>query len=496
MSIVEAKAKERLASLLKEKQKALSFDRLSHEFGVINDPYDSEVMGVYGWQAEFCNAGSHYPNRCLAAANRVGKSRTVSAEVACHATGEYPDWWKGKRFNHPVKIACGSETSQASRDIVQEALLGPVHARGTGWIPKRCIHPDGPKMTQSNVSDVAELVRVRHKSGGWSTIYFKAYSQEREKWQGVAWDICWLDEQPPESIYGEASMRLLDRRGSMILSFTPLQGMSDVLEKYMGDGADSRGHFFMNATWDDAYHLSDEDKQQALANCMPHEIECRARGLPMMGEGRVWPIEEARIVCDPFPIPPHYRRICGIDFGIDHPFAAVWLAHDADADVIYAYDSYQIKGEVPAIHANAIRSRGKWVPVAWPHDGHNRDKGSGKQLAESYIEEDVEMLPLSARYEDDKGSSQGREPSILNIFQRMRADRFKIFSNQRHLLEEIRLYHRKDGKIVDKKDDLISAMRYGEMMIRHALTESEAGSLDNHNSSQGSYEPMNSILGV
>ena len=37
--------------------------------------------------------------------------------------------------------------------------------------------------------------------------------------------------------------------------------------------------------------------------------------------------------------------------------------------------------------------------------------------------------------------------------------------------EEFRLYHRKDGRVVKERDDLMSATRYAVMMLRHARSD-------------------------
>ena len=55
------------------------------------------------------------------------------------------------------------------------------------------------------------------------------------------------------------------------------------------------------------------------------------------------------------------------------------------------------------------------------------------------------------------------------MFQRMEDGKFKIFSTCRGFMEEKRMYHRDEkGKIVDLMDDLICAVRYAHMMLRHA----------------------------
>ncbi len=60
------------------------------------------------------------------------------------------------------------------------------------------------------------------------------------------------------------------------------------------------------------------------------------------------------------------------------------------------------------------------------------------------------------------------EAGIMEIYTRMQTKRLQIFRNQSKLLEELRMYHRKDGKIVPVHDDVISAMRYCVMSLRKA----------------------------
>ncbi len=158
--------------------------------------------------------------------------------------------------------------------------------------------------------------------------------------------------------------------------------------------------FVTSMTIDDVEHYSAAEKAQIIASYPAHEREARAKGIPTMGSGRVFPIEESRITCQPVSIPHHWKQIVGVDFGIDHPFAASRLAFDADADCIYVTHCYRITGQIPAIHAVQIKAWGNWIPCAWPHDGLIRDKGSGDQLAEQYRSHGVNMLPERATHEE------------------------------------------------------------------------------------------------
>lgn len=168
-----------------------------------------------------------------------------------------------------------------------------------------------------------------------------------------------------------------------------------------------------------------------------------------------------------FAIPPHWARICGIDFGWDHPFAAAFLAHDLDTGTVYVYDTYREREATPIIHAAALRARGAdKISVAWPADGLAHERGSGEQLAGMYRTQGLEMLFVPARYPDSRSNSL--EAGCLDILQRLQTGRFKVFAHLGDWLAEYRLYHRKDGKIVKFNDDLLDATRYGMMVLPYA----------------------------
>ena len=72
---------------------------VSHALAVLESALsERKLYGYepYVWQREFHGMGVECNQRMLMAANRVGKTEGAAAEVAMHATGEYPDWWEGK----------------------------------------------------------------------------------------------------------------------------------------------------------------------------------------------------------------------------------------------------------------------------------------------------------------------------------------------------------------------------------------------------------------
>ncbi len=432
----------------------------------------------YPWQREFHNAGADNIERMLMAANRVGKTLSAGAEISYHLTGEYPNWWAGKRFNHPVLIWTGSPTNETSRDIVQAELIGNLgESLGTGSVPKAKILGT-PTTRQAGVKNVVESFRVRHASGGLSSCMLKTYEQGWQKWQGTAPHVVWMDEEPDDyRIYSEAQTRVLTSGGINMVTFTPLLGMTDLVEHFMSGGD---GIYLKGATWDDAPHLRREDKDRLASSYRSHERDARTKGIPMMGEGAIFPISDDRITCEPFNIPDHFARIKGCDFGYEHAAAGVELAIDRGQDIIYVIDCYRMKGELAPYHAAWFNKSNKMVPVAWPHDGMNTSKGGGPNVKDAYIQHGVNMLGKSARYpttpgSPEKGGAQDQWPVIDEVRERMMTGRLKVFSNLSLWLEEKRSYHVKNGadgrvKIVDRRDDILKATFYAIMMKRYAVT--------------------------
>jgi phage terminase large subunit-like protein len=427
----------------------------------------------YDWQKDFHAAGADHPERMLMAANRVGKTQCAAAEVAYHLTGEYPDWWEGKRFLQPTLVWTGSPTNETSRDIVQTELLGGLGEKmGTGWVPRARLVGQ-PKTRQAGVKDVIDTFAVRHVSGGLSTCNLKTYEQGWQKWQGTAPHVVWDDEEPDDyMIYSESQTRILTSKGILLVTFTPLRGVTDLVQHFQEGGP---GIYLKGASWNDAPHLSDEDKGRLALSYRSHERDARTKGIPMMGEGAVFPVPDEMITVSPFKIPDHWARIKGCDFGIDHPAAGAELAHDRDQDCIYVIDAYRKANELPPYHAAWFNKTNPMVPVAWPHDGMNREKQGGKTLADAYRDHRVNMLAKSARYPKppgeahDKGGAQPVEPIVNEALERMMTGRFKVFANLGEWFEEKRSYHRKDGIIVPRRDDILKATFYGLMMIRYAV---------------------------
>ena len=467
-----------------------------------------EYYSPYPFQEKFHNDPAKF--RGNIAGNRPGKTMSGGAEMSIHLTGKYPVWWTGRKYDHPIRGLAGGKNNEKTRDLIQNELFGdPADEKtwGTGFVPKADIVKT---VRKPGVPDAKYHVYVKHYTDGVydgdSKITLLAYDMGKEAWMGFPSDIVWLDEEPPEDIMGQATRSIVDRGGSIYMTFTPENGRTSVLI------AIEKNWSIHHATWMDASgsdfiftmpngktlefktiyskngnkgHLTEEKVRDAIKGMLPHEAEMRMLGEPMQGSGKIFSFPQEQIMCQPIEIPDHWPRIAAIDFGgiseKSHPSAAVWAAHDTDNDIIYIYDCLKLfANKIPDVAARVL-SRPQWIPMMYPHDGE-KTVASGGTVAGEYRRYGVNMFDTHVtNWDGEKGEGKGGikvEPQLVDMNSRFADRRLRVFNTIPEVWEELRNYHTTktaDGKakIVDRDDDLIAAIRYACAMIRHAVLETD-----------------------
>lgn len=421
---------------------------------------------LYGKHCEFFAAGASHRERLMLAANRVGKTEGVGGyEMALHLTGQYPDWWTGRRFDRPIRAWAAGDTGKTVREILQHKLLGPVGAWGTGLIPgdsiSRIVRGTG------GVADTVEIVYVRHVGDGDSTLIFKSYDQRREAFQGTEQDVIWLDEEPSLDIYTECLLRTMTNNGMIMLTFTPLLGMSDVVLQFLPDGklpegtSDVAGRYIVMATWDDAPHLDEGAKKELWNSLPPHQRDARSKGIPQLGAGAIYPVPETDLLVTPFQIPVHWPQGYGMDVGWNCT-AACWGAYDRQNDVLFLTGEHKRGQAEPTIHAAGIRARGDWIPGFIDPASRGRSQKDGSQLFQDY-----KNLGLKLALADN-----GVESGLYGCWNRMSTGRLKVFKTMSQWLAEFRLYRRdENGRVVKNNDHLMDATRYLESKIAQFIVK-------------------------
>lgn len=454
MDLDSLPAKVALAMALEEKARRQS-ERQLFTYFPDTGPLRREL---YKKHTLFFKLGATQTTRCFMAANRVGKTIGAGYEVTLHLTGRYPKWWEGSTFDCPIRSWAAGDTSKTVRDIIQEKLLGQWGRFGTGLIPADDIVRWTPK---TGVPESVDTVWIKHhdKHGvydGDSRLTFKSYDQKRESFQGTEQDVIWLDEESDEHIRGECILRLMTTDGLLIETFTPLRGLTPIVMQYLPNGevvdevSVTDGRAMVMAGWDDVPHLSEQDKKRMLAETLPHLRDARSRGIPSMGAGAIYPVQESEVKVKDFEIPEHWKRLYALDVGWNRT-AALWGAWDQDADVIYLIAEHYRGQAEPSIHADAIKARGKTLRGVIDPASRGRSQADGEQLLATYKNLGLHLQP----------ANNAVETGIYEVWQRLSTGRLKVFASLQNWLNEYRLYRRDEkGRIVKEIDHLMDCTRY------------------------------------
>jgi len=215
------------------------------------------------------------------------------------------------------------------------------------------------------------------------------------------------------------------------------------------------------ATWDDAPHLSEEQKAELLEGIPPHERDARSKGIPQLGAGKIYPVSEDDFVVDDFEMPPYWPRAYALDVGWNVT-AALWGAWDREADTVYLWAEYYRSHAEPAAHAAAIRAKGDWMTGAIDPAAAGANQKDGTRLVDVY-----EDLGLDMVYADNIV-----EAGIREVWTRLSHGRLKVFRSLSNWLAEYRLYRRDEkGKVVKEMDHLMDCTRYLIMTMEDIFTE-------------------------
>ena len=210
------------------------------------------------------------------------------------ATGIYPAWYQGHRFDKPPPlerpyefVAWGAcTTSATTRDGIQTRLLGDIRMEGglgTGAIPLDSLV--GRPTLARGISDFVDTIAITRESGARAVIRLKTYEMDRKAFQGESCDEIWLDEDVSrfdDTLYGECLARLAATRGRMLLTLTPLLGMSPIRKRFKERMGKECAEILMGL--DDALHFRrasgpPSSRATARANGRPAHTAptCKAR---------------------------------------------------------------------------------------------------------------------------------------------------------------------------------------------------------------------------
>ncbi|MFR1565375.1 MAG: terminase large subunit domain-containing protein [Christensenellales bacterium] len=397
-------------------------------------------------------------NRWVFGGNRSGKTECGAVETVWRARGIHP--YRENRDNVFGWVV--SPTREVQRDVAQKKILyylNPEWISDVVMVSGKSGNPEG---------GIIDYISVKNVFGGISRIGFKSSEMGREKFQGASLDFVWFDEEPPEDIYDECRMRIVDKKGEIYGTMTPLKGITFIYGRiYLNDRRDdSVWHIFME--WADNPYLDRDEIASVSAAMTVEELDRRRYGRFVASKGLVYPEFEERLhVIEPFDVPREWYDNISIDPGLNNPLSCHFYATDGDGTVYVIAEHYE-QGRSVAYHAQKIRELAE--RLGWPGDGRGRISAlidsaasqrtlaSVKSVSELFFDEGISV---NTHVNKDLFSGINRVKEYLRPLAAPGRPRLYIFSSCVNLIREIKSYWWGDGDAPRKKDDhALDELRY------------------------------------
>ena len=398
-------------------------------------------------------------NRWVFGGNRSGKTECGAVETVWLARGIHP-----YKKNKPVSCWVVSLSKQVQRDVAQNKVL---HYLRKDWI-EAIVMASGRADSADN--GIIDFILVRNVFGSLSRIGFKSCDQGREKFQGSSLDFVWFDEEPPFDIYQECRMRVLDRKGEIFGTMTPLKGLTWVYNEIYLNTAHDDNVWHIEMEWADNPYLDKNEIEMMTKSMSQEELESRRYGKFMMCGGLVYnEFDENLHVIEPFDVPKEWQDNISIDPGLNNPLSAHWYARDFDGNV-YVIAEHFDKGKDVAYHSERIKAISKRLDWHY-YNGKlralidsaamQRTLASSKSVVELFAENDILVNP---KVNKDMFSGINRVKRFLKDGEGK--PHLFIFKNCINLIEEIKSYWWGEQDLPIKKDDhCLDEMRYYLMSL-------------------------------
>ncbi len=391
-------------------------------------------------------------NRWVFGGNRSGKTECGAVEAIYLARGIHP-YRKNRKDTFGWAVSLSREVQ---RDVAQSKILKYLPK---DWIAD-VVMSSGRKDDYEN--GVIDQLKIKNVFGGISTIGFKSCDQGREKFQGSSLDFVWFDEEPPEDVYRECKMRVLDKKGEIFGTMTPLKGLTFIYDEIYLNSAGSDEVWCEFIEWADNPFLDENEIAEFSATLPESELESRKFGRFRDESGLVYTeFDENRHVIDPFPVPFEWQNNLSIDPGLNNPLSCHWYAVDYDGRVFVVAEHFAAKKDID-YHAEEIKRISDEIGWHRDYDGrisalidsaaNQRTLASVKSVTELFYERGVAVNPNV-----DKNLFSG----VARVKEYFKTDRIFIFRSCVNLIRELKSYRWGDGDAPVKRDDhCLDELRY------------------------------------
>lgn len=335
-----------------------------------------------------CDAFGRY----ISGGNRGGKTNSVVSEAIWWATDTHPylkrpkSWGRGPLSQRFIVVDVEKGVNQIILPKLKELVPKSYLIDGSfdrSWDAKSLI------FTFAN----------------GSTIDFLTHGMTLDKQGGVPRHIIYFDEIPPQSVFIEAMMRLIDFGGWWVIAATSVEGMGwtydEIVEKVMsGELTEKFGPeaqvelFVMTQDMNPFLAGTKESRSRYYIGQSDEEIRIRRDGEFVAKTGLVFPVFKTEThVIEPMMPSRDWEWYSSVDFGWNNPTAWLWHAVSPDGDIVTFAEHYQSRMTIPEHATTVLMREAAWgkSPEARVGDPHGDQTlgNTGLSMIAEYAERGI-----------------------------------------------------------------------------------------------------------
>lgn len=427
------------------------------------------IFGYHPQEHQIKFHSSDVMGRAFIGGNRSGKTVGGATEAVWWLKGEHPyiDVPRSPIYGRVVAV-----------DLLQ-GVMKIVLPEVAKWVPPSLLIDGSWEASYSKSERTLTLTNG-------SKCEFLSYDQDLDKFAGTSRHFCWFDEEPPESIFNECLLRLVDVKGKWWMTMTPLIDMSwtydRIYEPWKNKTTDDIEVFVVDTSQNK--YVDEAYLDLILAGMSTEEKAARKAGQYLMHEGLIYKgsFKPHHVIADiveteSWPtIQSKWGHFMMLDHGFTNPTAVLWGAFDQEGKIII-YDEYYQSKKLVKENAEAILERSRQLQVRPDYivgdpSIRNTDPISGGSILTEYAEYGVNIALANNDVSAGITRVQNRfAQNLLFISSRCKNTLWEINRYRWDKYTSVKIAERKNLKEtpIKKNDHAMDALRYG-VVSRPALS--------------------------
>lgn len=400
--------------------------------------------------------------------NRSGKTVGGGAEVVQWLTGEHR-----YRTDLPKPPVRGRMVAVDIEDGIKKIAIPEIKK----WMPTKYLKDGSWDKSYDKQSRTLTLTNG-------SFLEFMSYEQEVEKFAGTSRHFTWFDEEPPEDIFNECILRLVDTDGSYWITMTPLIEMSwtkdRIYDPWLGG---DRSIYVLEVNTTDNPHIKVEALDRLTRGLSESEREARRSGRYISHTGLVYSknsfnpesaseggnvMEDLLTDIDLWKQMQQFDHFVMMDHGLFNPTVFLFACYNTDGAII-VYDEIYIRDNIirDSCRAYLRRREQLGVPIRYIVGDpaiRNRAANTGLSYQSEYAEHGVYIALGNNDVSMGIARVQNRfAKKLLYITRRCEKTLWEISNYRWDRFQSSKIASRRNAKDMPmkKNDHAMDALRYG-----------------------------------